>query len=82
MVRIYYKLFYSSFAYSSLGWAWIFIIEGIMTVVLGVSSFFLLPDSMNASGRWLAEPRSQIPKPPKSKVSRYSPRGSAKERIS
>lgn len=38
------------------GWAWIFILEGILTVLLGVASFWLLPDSPAASGRWLAEP--------------------------
>jgi MFS family permease len=38
------------------GWNWIFIIEGVMTVVLGVASFWLLPDSPSKSGKWLAEP--------------------------
>jgi sugar phosphate permease len=38
------------------GWAWIFIIEGILTVVLGLAAFWLLPDSPSQSGRWLAEP--------------------------
>lgn len=38
------------------GWSWIFIIEGIITVLLGVGSFWLLPDSPSRSGRWLAEP--------------------------
>lgn len=35
------------------GWRWIFIIELLATVILGVSSFFLLIDSPKASGRWL-----------------------------
>lgn len=35
------------------GWRWIFIIEGIISVLLGVASFFLLPDTPSLSGRWL-----------------------------
>ena len=35
------------------GWRWIFILEGIVTVVLGVMCFFLLIDSPEKSGRWL-----------------------------
>jgi MFS family permease len=35
------------------GWRWIFILEGIVTVVLGVSCFFFLIDSPTLSGRWL-----------------------------
>ncbi|KAJ5022092.1 major facilitator superfamily domain-containing protein [Bipolaris maydis] len=36
------------------GWRWIFILEGIATVLLGASVFFLLPDSPDhAAGRWL-----------------------------
>jgi MFS family permease len=46
----------TSCAYYHIGWAWIFILEGALTVVLGVSSFWLLPDSPSHSGRWLAEP--------------------------
>ncbi|KAL2067198.1 hypothetical protein VTL71DRAFT_1622 [Oculimacula yallundae] len=36
------------------GWAWIFIIEGVLTIVLGLASFWLLPDSPNFSGKWLS----------------------------
>lgn len=36
-------------------WRWIFIIEGLMTVVLGLCCFFILPDSPSLSGRWLKE---------------------------
>lgn len=36
------------------GWRWIFILEGIATVVLGVSCFFLQIDSPSLSGRWLS----------------------------
>lgn len=36
------------------GWRWIFIIEGLATVVLGVCSFFLLIDSPRLSTKWLA----------------------------
>ncbi|EOA84302.1 uncharacterized protein SETTUDRAFT_155576 [Exserohilum turcica Et28A] len=36
------------------GWRWIFILEGMATVVMGVAVFFLLPDSPDhAIGRWL-----------------------------
>ncbi|KAM5350738.1 hypothetical protein ACJ41O_007243 [Fusarium nematophilum] len=35
------------------GWRWIFILEGIVTVILGVACFFLLIDSPALSGRWL-----------------------------
>lgn len=36
-------------------WRWIFIIEGLMTVVLGLCCFFILPDSPSLSSRWLTE---------------------------
>ncbi|VUC31396.1 unnamed protein product [Clonostachys rosea] len=35
------------------GWRWIFILEGIATVVLGVACFFLLIDSPRLSTGWL-----------------------------
>lgn len=35
------------------GWRWIFILEGLVTVVLGVACFWLLIDSPSLSGRWL-----------------------------
>ncbi|KAH8763101.1 major facilitator superfamily domain-containing protein [Diaporthe sp. PMI_573] len=35
------------------GWQWIFILEGIITIVLGVMTFFLLIDSPRLSGKWL-----------------------------
>jgi hypothetical protein len=34
------------------GWRWIFLIEGILSVVVGVSCFFLLPDSPTTA-KWL-----------------------------
>lgn len=37
------------------GWRWIFILEGLATVVLGVLCFFLLIDSPKLSGRWLSQ---------------------------
>jgi MFS family permease len=37
------------------GWRWIFIIEGILTVVLGASAYFILPDSPAHSSRWLSQ---------------------------
>ncbi|KAG5654892.1 hypothetical protein KAF25_005849 [Fusarium avenaceum] len=35
------------------GWRWIFILEGIATVVMGVLCFFLLIDSPALSGKWM-----------------------------
>ncbi|RYP03740.1 hypothetical protein DL764_004915 [Monosporascus ibericus] len=35
------------------GWRWIFIIEGLATVVLGIACFFLLVDTPALSTRWL-----------------------------
>ncbi|KAK8044079.1 hypothetical protein PG993_004103 [Apiospora rasikravindrae] len=35
------------------GWRWIFIVEGLLTVVMGVLCFPLLIDSPTLSGRWL-----------------------------
>ncbi|PLB36953.1 putative MFS transporter [Aspergillus candidus] len=35
------------------GWRWIFILEGLATVVVGVASFFLLIDTPGMSSRWL-----------------------------
>lgn len=35
------------------GWRWIFILEGIASVLLGVGCFFLLPDTPSLSGKWL-----------------------------
>lgn len=35
------------------GWRWIFILEGLATVIAGVATFFLLVDSPAASTRWL-----------------------------
>ncbi|KAF7537490.1 hypothetical protein G7054_g3680 [Neopestalotiopsis clavispora] len=35
------------------GWQWIFILEGILTIILGIACFALLIDSPALSGRWL-----------------------------
>ncbi|KAE8386964.1 major facilitator superfamily domain-containing protein [Aspergillus alliaceus] len=35
------------------GWRWIFILEGLATVILGVACFFFLIDSPLLSSRWL-----------------------------
>lgn len=35
------------------GWAWIFLLEGIVTVLIGVACFFVMPDTPALSGRWL-----------------------------
>ncbi|KAL2848910.1 major facilitator superfamily domain-containing protein [Aspergillus pseudoustus] len=37
------------------GWRWIFLLEGALTVLLGLASFFILPDSPSQSSRWLSE---------------------------
>lgn len=36
------------------GWRWIFILEGLATIVLGVCCFFFLVDSPSLSSRWLS----------------------------
>lgn len=41
-------------------WRWIFIIEGLISLVLGLSCFFVLPDSPSLSGRWLSEREVQF----------------------
>ncbi|KAL8282862.1 hypothetical protein RB600_006038 [Gaeumannomyces tritici] len=35
------------------GWRWIFILEGLATVLLGIATFFLLIDSPALGGKWL-----------------------------
>lgn len=37
------------------GWRWIFLLEGILTVLLGVACFFFLIDSPSLSTRWLTD---------------------------
>ncbi|KAI0414708.1 major facilitator superfamily domain-containing protein [Xylaria grammica] len=37
------------------GWRWIFILEGILTVLAGVLTFFVLPDTPEHATRWLSE---------------------------
>lgn len=37
------------------GWRWIFILEGVLTALLGVVAFFCLPNSPKLSSRWLTE---------------------------
>ncbi|KAF2736694.1 MFS general substrate transporter [Polyplosphaeria fusca] len=37
------------------GWRWIFIIEGIVSVLFGISTFFFLPDTPSLTSRWLNE---------------------------
>jgi MFS family permease len=35
------------------GWAWIFLLEGIVTVIIGAACFFIMPDTPALSGKWL-----------------------------
>ncbi|THV82868.1 MFS general substrate transporter [Aureobasidium pullulans] len=35
------------------GWAWIFVLEGMVTVLIGVACFFVMPDTPALSGKWL-----------------------------
>jgi MFS family permease len=35
------------------GWAWIFLLEGVVTVLIGVACFFIMPDTPALSGKWL-----------------------------
>lgn len=35
------------------GWRWIFVLEGMVTVVLGIATFFVLVDSPERGSRWL-----------------------------
>lgn len=35
-------------------WRWIFIVEGLLSVVVGICGILLLPDSPAQSGRWLS----------------------------
>ena len=43
------------------GWRWIFILEGLATVLLGVTVFWLLPDSPDhAAGRWLTHDEARF----------------------
>ncbi|RQM07769.1 hypothetical protein DH86_00003052, partial [Scytalidium sp. 3C] len=39
------------------GWRWIFIIEGLITVVAGVVSYFMLPNSVETAGFLTEEER-------------------------
>lgn len=38
------------------GWAWIFLLEGLATIVIGCACFIIMPDTPQLSGRWLTEP--------------------------
>ncbi|KAF2852555.1 MFS general substrate transporter [Plenodomus tracheiphilus IPT5] len=43
------------------GWRWIFILEGMATVMMGVAVFWLLPDSPeHAVGRWLTHDEARF----------------------
>lgn len=37
------------------GWRWIFILEGIATILFGLAGFWLLPDTPSLSTKWLSE---------------------------
>ncbi|KAF2184069.1 MFS general substrate transporter [Zopfia rhizophila CBS 207.26] len=43
------------------GWRWIFLLEGLATVLMGVAVFWLLPDSPDhAAGRWLTHDEARF----------------------
>lgn len=43
------------------GWRWIFILEGLATVAMGIAVFWLLPDSPDhAAGRWLTHDEARF----------------------
>ncbi|KAH8725491.1 major facilitator superfamily domain-containing protein [Phaeosphaeriaceae sp. PMI808] len=43
------------------GWRWIFILEGLATVLMGIAVFWLLPDSpQQAAGRWLTHDEARF----------------------
>jgi hypothetical protein len=43
------------------GWRYIFILEGIATVLMGIAVFWLLPDSpAHAAGRWLTHDEARF----------------------
>ncbi|KIK65255.1 hypothetical protein GYMLUDRAFT_195081 [Collybiopsis luxurians FD-317 M1] len=42
------------------GWAWIFILEGLFTVVFGVSSYFTLPRSVDKAWFFTAEEKNYV----------------------
>lgn len=37
------------------GWAWIFVLEGAVTVLIGFVTYFYMPDSPELSGKWLSQ---------------------------
>lgn len=37
------------------GWAWIFLLEGIVTVAIGCACFVIMPDTPELSRKWLSE---------------------------
>lgn len=42
------------------GWAWIFILEGLFTVLFGASSYFTLPRSVDTAWFFNAEEKSYV----------------------
>lgn len=42
------------------GWMWIFIIEGLITAVYGMISFFILPNNPTVVGYWTEEEREAV----------------------
>ncbi|KAF2733829.1 MFS general substrate transporter [Polyplosphaeria fusca] len=43
------------------GWRWIFILEGLVTVLMGIAVFWLLPDSpAHGAGRWLTHDEARF----------------------
>ncbi|EIW55358.1 MFS general substrate transporter [Trametes versicolor FP-101664 SS1] len=42
------------------GWAWLFILEGLFTILFGLSAYFLLPNTPTSSPRFTAEEKQII----------------------
>lgn len=58
------------------GWRWIFIIEGLASVAIGVTTFFLLPDTPSLSGRWLKPEEQRF-----LNLVHHATRGSARDQL-
>ncbi|RPA95038.1 MFS general substrate transporter [Choiromyces venosus 120613-1] len=64
------------------GWRWLFIFNGIMTVVVALAGYFLLPGSpSNTRVFWLGKDHMQIAKDRMEKIGRAVPTGLTSEKL-